>query len=130
MKPLWGDQGALVISESAGKAGIYREPSAPQWDRYVELGYLTAPVDEGPKNTGAVLDVRETVPPPKYSFPVKFNDPYHKPHLMNFFNSVKGLDTLNCPVEVGYETAVAVLRVNEAIESGMKLKFDPEEFHA
>ena len=125
-----GDQGALVISESAGKAGIYREPSAPQWDRYVELGYLTAPVAQAPKSTGAVLDVRATVPPPKYAFPVQFNDPYHKPHLQNFFNAIRGMEDLNCPVEVGYETAVAVLKVNEAVEAGRKLRFEVGDFHA
>ena len=38
-----GDQGTLVISESAGKSGIYREDSAPSWDKWVEKGYLKVP---------------------------------------------------------------------------------------
>ena len=126
-----GDQGALVVSESAGKNGIYREPSAPEWDKWVELGYLNAPVaPAAPVATGEVLDVRETVPSPKYTMPVQFNDPYHKPHLENFFNSIRGKETLNCPVEIGYETAVTVLKVNEAVASGRRLTFKPEEFVA
>lgn len=124
-----GDQGALVISESAGKAGIYREQKAPLWDEYVEKGILTAPAAPAQQNTTAVLDVRETVPPPKYAFPINFNDPYHKPHLENFFDAIRGKATLNCPVEDGYETAVTVLKVNEAVESGRKLTYDPDEFH-
>ena len=35
---------------------------------------------------------------------------------------------LNCPAEVGYETAVTVLKVNEAIEAKQRLSFRPEEF--
>ena len=55
-------------------------------------------------------------------------DPYHLPHLSNFFNSVRGLEKLNCPGEIGYETAVSVLKVNQAIEAGKRLEFDPDEF--
>ena len=124
-----GDQGTLQISESAGRAGIYREQSAPLWDKWVDKSFLNAPAEEKiPNVNGAVLDVRETVAPPKYELPVTFNDPYHKPHLENFFNSIRGKDTLNCPAEVGYETAVAVLKVNEAVEKASLVKYDRNEF--
>ena len=124
-----GDQGTLQISESAGRAAIYREQSAPLWDKWVDKSFLNAPAEEKiPNVNGAVLDVRETVVPPKYELPVTFNDPYHKPHLENFFNSIRGKDTLNCPAEVGYETAVAVLKVNEAVEKASLVKYDRNEF--
>ena len=124
-----GDQGTLQISESAGRAGIYREQSAPLWDKWVDKSFLNAPAEEKiPNVNGAVMDVRETVVPPKYELPVTFNDPYHKPHLENFFNSIRGKDTLNCPAEVGYETAVAVLKVNEAVEKASLVKYDRNEF--
>ena len=124
-----GDQGTLQISESAGRAGIYREQSAPLWDKWVDKSFLNAPAEEKiPNVNGAVLDVRETVVPPKYELPVTFNDPYHKPHLENFFNSIRGKDTLNCPAEVGYETAVVVLKVNEAVEKASLLEYDSSEF--
>ena len=124
-----GDQGTLQISESAGRAAIYREQSAPLWDKWMDKNFLNAPEEEATPNVnGAVLDVRETVAPPKYELPVTFNDPYHKPHLENFFNSIRGKDTLNCPAEVGYETAVAVLKVNEAVEKASLLKYDRNEF--
>ncbi len=53
---------------------------------------------------------------------------YHQPHLENFFDAVRGKAKLNCPVEIGYETAVTVLKVNEAVEAGCKLSFKPEDF--
>jgi len=124
-----GDQGTLQISESGSRGGAYREQTAPLWDKWVEMGFLTAPKDDAPKpQPGVVLDVRETIAPPKFDLGVNFNDPYHKPHLENFFNTIRGKDELNCPVDIGYETAVAVLKVNDAVRTGRKLKFKKNEF--
>ena len=124
-----GDQGALTISESAGRVGVFKEASAPLWDKWVDKGFVVAP-EETPKAeiTAAVLDVRETAAPPKFTLPIEFNDPYHMPHLKNFFDTIRGEDELNCPVEVGYETAVAVLKVNEAIKAKREIKFSPNDF--
>ena len=124
-----GDEGTLQISESAGRAGIYREQIAPPWDKWVEQGILIAPKEDIKQpQGGAILDVRETVAPPKHDLPVTFNDPYHKPHLENFFAAIRGQEKLNCPVEIGYETAVTVLKVNEAVRLGRKLTFNPQDF--
>jgi predicted dehydrogenase len=124
-----GDQGTLAISESGGRGGVYREPAAPEWEKWVSMGYLKAPAPEPKKAaSSAVLDVRETIAPPAHEIPVKFDDPYHKPHLENFFNAVRGKEPLNCPAEIGYETAVTVLRINEAIERGTKLTLEPAAF--
>ena len=35
---------------------------------------------------------------------------------------------LNCPGEAAFETAVTVLKVNEAVESQQTLKFNSDEF--
>ncbi|MFH0989996.1 MAG: Gfo/Idh/MocA family oxidoreductase [bacterium] len=126
-----GDQGTLVISESGSRGAAYREPAAPEWDKWVSLGFLKAPTgDQKKPQAEATLDVRETIIPPSFEVPVKFDDPYHKPHLENFFNAVRGKEKLNCPAEIGYETAVTVLKVNEAVETGTKLIFNPQEFKA
>ena len=74
------------------------------------------------------MDVRESPIPDMYKIGVEFKDLYHKPHLENFFNAVRGKGKLNCPAEVGYETAATVLKVNDAVEAGCKLEFKPEEF--
>jgi len=52
----------------------------------------------------------------------------HQPHLKNFFDAIRGKAKLNCPGQVGYETAVAVLKANDAIKEGRKVEFAPEEF--
>jgi predicted dehydrogenase len=126
-----GDQGTLVLSESNANAvnAVYRESTAPAWDEWVQKGLVTAPkVVETTDETAALLDVRESVSPDEHKIPITFTDPYHKPHLQNFFNAVRGLEKLNCPAEVGYETAVMVLKVNEAIQAGKKIEFSPDEF--
>jgi len=126
-----GDEGTLVISESeAGYSGsIYRQAQAPAWDKWVRKGYVSAPKIQMLKpETEAVLDVRETISPDEHRVPIEMFDPYHMPHLENFFNAIRGTEELNCPAEVGYETAVTVLKVNQAIEAGKRLHFSPNEF--
>jgi predicted dehydrogenase len=127
-----GDQGTLLISESeaANSGMIYRDVSAPAWDSWIQNGYVSAPKVLGPRPEGAeaALDVRESVSPDEHRIPISFRDPYHKPHLENFFNAIRGTATLHCPAEVGYETAVTVLKVNEAVEANKRLTFSPEEF--
>ncbi len=128
-----GDEGMLNISEAASSwDGIYRESWVlpEKWEKWVKKGYLKGTVEEQQESdTGAAADVRESPPPPKYDMAVEFHDPYHKPHLENFFDTIRGKAKLNCPAEIGYETAVAVLKVNEAVETGRKLEFKPEEFN-
>jgi predicted dehydrogenase len=129
-----GDQGTLLISESelnyAGR--MYRDPSAQAWDTWVQKGYISAPkLQEIKEKTEeeAVADVRESVSPDEHLVPITLRDPYHQPHLQNFFDAVRGKGKLNCPAEIGYESAVSVLKVNEAIEAKSRLSFKPEEFH-
>jgi len=129
-----GDEGTLLISEAAGRGTAYREAHVPaeSWERWVKLGFLKDTTvkkeEEKPADTSAVLDVRESPKPPSYDLPVTMDKPYHQPHLENFFDAIRGKVKLTCPAEVGYETAVTVLKVNEAIEAGRKLEFKPDEF--
>jgi predicted dehydrogenase len=129
-----GDQGTLSISESASRGSVYREASAQaDWEKWVKLGFLTEPkkAETPKKESEAALDVRETLAPPAYELPVTMgNMPYHQPHLQNFFDAVRGKGKLNCPAEIGYETAVMVLKVNDAVEAAKRLEFKPEEFKA
>ena len=128
-----GDQGTLLISESeVNYAGqLYRDPNAPAWDEWIQKGYVSAPKAQEEKaqsDSGAVADVRESVAPDQHTVPVSLRDPYHQPHLQNFFDAVRGNATLNCPAEIGYESAFSVLKVNEAIEAKSRLSFKPEDF--
>jgi predicted dehydrogenase len=127
-----GDQGTLIISESElNYPGLlYRDPNAPAWDEWVQKGWISAPKlqEVKEKDEEAALDVRESVSPDEHRVPVVLRDPYHQPHLQNFFDAVRGEAQLHCPAEVGYDTAVTVLKVNEAVEAGQRLSFRPEDF--
>lgn len=132
-----GDQGTLLISEASNRLELYRENWVPEekWDPWVKNGYIEL-VKAGPPAAATAqqeagnVDVRESPVPAKYSLPVELNDPYHQPHLVNFFESIRGNATLNCPAEIGFETAVMVLKVNEAVAAQKKLEFKPEDFEA
>lgn len=128
-----GDQGTLLISESEVNypGRLYRDPNAPSWDRWIQKGYISAPAVQGVAEragSGAVVDVRESVSPDEHRVPVVLRDPYHQPHLQNFFDAVRGKAVPNCPADIGYECAVTVLKVNEAIEASMPLSFEPGDF--
>jgi len=129
-----GDEGTLLISEAAGRGIIYREAWVPaqNWEKWVKMGFIKEPPEEEEEEapaSDAVLDVRESPKPPSYDLPVTMdNKLYHQPHLENFFDAVRGKAKLNCPAEIGYETAVTVLKVNEAVVAGRKLEFKPGEF--
>jgi predicted dehydrogenase len=128
-----GVEGSLVITERpASRCGVYREDGIAEakWDKWVKKGYLKK--TEGLNQTESEDTVGEVRPPSptpaKYDMLVEVDKPFHQPHLENFFDSIRGKAVLNCPAEVGYQTAVAVLKVNEAAEAGRKLTFQPDDF--
>ena len=128
-----GHEGTLLVSERASRCRVYRETwvAPTKWDPWTRKGYLGDAVEpeKKPLAQAATLDSRESVPPPCYQLPLPADDrPIHQPHLENFFDAIRGKAKLTCPAEVGYETAVAVLKVNEAAEAGRRLEFQPEEF--
>ncbi len=136
-----GDRGTLTISQADYLTKIDPElmnSDYKDWAWYVKEDRLRGPEEimEGIDELTIpqlikLLTVAETPPGRRLrhlSLPVKMNKPYHQPHLENFFDAIRGKATLNCPAEVGYKTAVAVLKVNEAVEAGRKLEFHPDEF--
>jgi len=127
-----GDHGALVISESAGYNDVYREGwvSETDWEPWVRKGYLSL-VEEPPAAAASavgVMDVRESAKPPRYKLNMVLDKLPHQPHVENFFAAVRGRAKLTCPAAVGYETAVTVLKVNEAVAAGQRLAFQADEF--
>ncbi len=129
-----GHEGTLLVSERASRCRAYRETwvGPTKWDPWTQKGYLGDAVEpeKKPVAQGTALDSRESVPPPCYQLPaqVQVDKLIHQPHLENFFDAIRGKAKLTCPAEIGYETAVTVLKVNEAAEAGRRLEFKPEEF--
>jgi hypothetical protein len=113
-----GDQGSLEISESGAQGqGLPRRGERARLGVVREAGTAAGACQEPTETKRLVLDVRETEPPPSYALPVQSLKLYHQPHLENFFDAIRGKARLTCPGEIGYETAVTVLKVNEAVEA-------------
>ena len=128
-----GHEGTLLVSEKAARCRVYRESwvDEKKWSPWVRKGYLSEPEEpkpQKPKTSGVALDVRESIPAPSYKLQLDVIERVHQPHLANFFDAIAGKATLTCPAEIGYETAVTVLKVNEAVEAGRKLDFKPGDF--
>ncbi len=130
-----GDRGTLVMSQADYLTKISPElmnSDYKDWARCVEEGLLTDLTETIPRMPRPpILDVRESPRPPehyRFGLPVKMHKLPHQPHLENFFDAIRGKGTLSCPAEVGYRTAAAVLKVNEAVQAGRKLEFQPDEF--
>ena len=125
-----GDEGTLVVSEASNRGSVYREVGVPEdaWDKWVRKGYLKKDEPVQPKDNGSAVDLRSTIPAAKYDLPITMDKPYHQPHLENFFDAIRGKATLNCPAEIGYETAVTVLKVNDAVAAARRLDFEAGEF--
>ena len=126
-----GEDGTIVISEVPERGNAAeREAHAPPWEKWVKMGYLnqvTAPLERtDTKNT--ILDVRVTQEAGKWPLPIELAKPAHQPHLENFFDAIRLGKPLSCPAEKGYETAVAVLTVNDAVELGRKINFSAKDF--
>lgn len=127
-----GDEGTLYVSESSGRVKVYREPNAPDWEKWVKLDILKSPVappKEKKEESGeAVLDITESVVPPTYDVPVTFSDPVYQPHIQNFVSAIRGEAQLTCPAETALATTVMTIKLNEAAQSGQKIEFSPTDF--
>ena len=126
-----GEDGAIVISEVAARGNIAeREAHAPEWDQWVKKGYLNplAETASSSATKNVAVDVRVTAEAGKWPLPIELAKPAHQPHLENFFDAIRSNIPLNCPAEVAYETAVAVLAANESVANGKRIEFKPEQF--
>ena len=135
-----GDDGTMQISEDPRKCRVFAEghlinaDGTHPWDKWARKGYLAklqAQEEERKADdpTAAILKMYgESKPPVTWLMPVPVERSYHQPHLENFFDAARKGTPLNCPPEVGYETAVAVLTVNRAIEAARKLDLKESEF--
>lgn len=131
-----GEDGTLEISEvpaigNAVASEIQATNDNPaKWDELVRRGWLRefgAPMQSG-TTKNVKQDSRVSPPLPKWPLPIELSKPAHQPHLENFFDAIRLGKPLNCPAELGYETAVMVLRVNDAVEAGRTLHFAEEDF--
>jgi predicted dehydrogenase len=124
-----GDDGTIKMSEDPAICAIYREARADavSWDDLTQKGYVRA------KQTAADatrVDVRETAQLAEYEIPVFFNKPPHQPHLENFFNTIRGTATLNCPADDAFSSEYVIHKANEAVDAEKKISITSEEVKA
>ncbi len=128
-----GIYGTIEIAEVPQRGNaVLREAQAPDWMPYVEQGLIkaeAAPIRQSSTKNVAV-DVRVSAEAGKWPLPIDLAKPAHQPHLENFFNAIRHDIPLNCPVEKGYETAVAVLAANRAVATNQKIEFKELDFIA
>jgi len=128
-----GDDGAIQISEVADRGNwALREAHAPEWESLIKEGLLLseAPVIQKLDTKDIFVDVRVTAEAGRWPFPVDLAKPAHQPHLENFFEAVRRGTPLSCPAALAYESAVAVLKVNDAVRTRSQIRFRPADFKA
>jgi predicted dehydrogenase len=128
-----GDDGALQISEVPTRGNwAMREAHAPEWDSLVKDGLLLneAPVIQKVDTRNVFVDVRVTAEAGRWPIPVELAKPAHQPHLENFFDAIRSNSPLTCPADLAYESAVAVLKVNDAVRTRALVRFTPGMFKA
>ncbi len=128
-----GENGSLTISEIAARGNAaQREVRAgvPTWDTFAKMGLVLQAKSavKATVTTNAAIDVRVTAEADGWPLPVDLLKPAHMPHLENFFAAVRHGEKLNCPVDLAYESAVAVLAANRSVAERKTITFKPEEF--
>lgn len=128
---LMGDEGSMVISEDPKLGQFWREVHAKrrEWENESEK-------IESMDREAITLKIGETLTPEGQKtaegqelLEASAKD-IHQLHLENFFDAVRGSGKLTCPAEVAFETAVAVLKANEAVEKGCRVEFKATDFKA
>ena len=124
-----GDEGTLAISEDTNVGYMMREVRAKkrEWEddaaKVSKMGKDAIELKIGEtRRAGGKKDAQSL------KMAADLQKPIHQPHLENFFDAIRNGTPLNCQAEVAYETAVTVLRVNQAVADGKRLEFKPEDF--
>jgi len=123
-----GDEGSVKISENPSLTKAYREDRAPDWDKWVELNYITKSAAAAPAPAAGKVDVRETAPLVAFELPVVLDKPIHQPHLENFFSAVRGQGTLNCDATHAFVSEAAIFQVNPAVAARAAYDYKPADF--
>jgi hypothetical protein len=118
-----GTDGAIRMSQNPRQTAVYRDPNAPDWDKWVQREYLIQEdkqrLSRSEREQSQVSETGEVVP---YSLPVVSGTPPCYPHVANFFHAVREGEGLNCPGDSALLTEVAVHRVADAMVAGKKLE--------
>jgi predicted dehydrogenase len=124
-----GDKGSLQISEDI-RVGYFFPEVAAEKKEWVDDAHKVKTM-----NRAAIqLNVRKTRKGGKRSkkqlaaAAADVSKPAHQPHVENFFNAIRKGTRLTCPAEEAFETAVPILRTNDAVATGQKITLTPRDY--
>ena len=126
-----GDEGTIVVSEDINKGFFFREPTTKPQEWMDEATKVESGGVEAIKLiVGESLKQKGANDPKARKLLADVKKDLHQLHLENFFTAVRAdkRELLNCPAEVGYETAVAVLTANEAMDARKTIDIKPESY--
>ena len=132
-----GTNAALTIAEISARGNtVQRELrkggfTDAEWQTFIDKGWILP--TEGDKIKKEVtkdiaVDTRISAQATGNPLAVEMNKPAHMPHLENFLAACRHGEKLNCPAELAYESAVAVLAANTAADTRKTHYFKPEDF--
>ena len=132
-----GENATATIAEVSAQGNeVQREirsggHNLAQWQKFIDSGLILpirepVPVEE--KKGDISGDSRISRQARGNPIAVELNKPAHMPHLENFFAAVRHGEKLNCPADLAYESAVAVLAANKSVEERRTVYFKPEDF--
>lgn len=126
-----GDEGTLVISEDTRKGFFFREPTSQKRQQWEDMATKVKSMgrEAVQLKVGESLRAKKNDPKAKKLL-ADIKKPPHQLHLENFYAAVRAgkKSVLTCPAEIAYETAVAVLTANRAVEEKRQINFTPDQF--
>ncbi|MFA7173921.1 MAG: Gfo/Idh/MocA family oxidoreductase [Kiritimatiellia bacterium] len=131
-----GENGSLTISEIAERGNAVQQEvrtggsTKEEWNKFIDMGLMLPirSVVKAAETSNVAVDVRVTAEATGNPLPVDLLKPAHMPHLENFFAAVRKGTPLSCPVELAYESAVAVLAANRSVAEGKTIHFKLADF--
>lgn len=134
-----GEKAALTIAEISARGNTVQRDlgnsinawSAAEWRGFIDKGWILPSSDDKIKKEVSkeiAVDTRITALSNGNPLSVALNKPAHMPHLENFFAACRHGEKLNCPADLAYESAVAVLAANKSADTHQTHYFKPEDF--
>ena len=132
-----GTHASLTIAEISARGNtVQRELRGggwtdPEWQAFIDKGWILPGADDKIKkevSKNVEVDTRISALANGNPLSVELNKPAHMPHLENFFAACRHGEKLNCPAELAYESAVAVLAANVSADAHKTHYFKPEDF--
>ncbi len=132
-----GVNASLTIAEISARGNtVQRELRSggltdQEWQKFIDKGWILPSEGDTIKKEvtkDIAVDTRISAQATGNALGVTMNKPAHMPHLENFFAACRHGAKLNCPAELAYESAVAVLAANVSADSHKTHYFKPEDF--